>query len=171
MNLIRKYKISKILHQPLTGIEGEIIELNHSWLNDLIPFKMFEYTDSIYYMNSKGEYVLEQDNKYDRLWVRYKDFWSVLESKYLMKYKDIQILLKFMVEEAFKQKVATPTKEFASQFLEVEEAFKQKVATPINYISKTPDQVEEAFKQKVSTPYLSNFTLQSKIEEAFKEKN
>ncbi len=108
MNLVRKYKISKILNKPLEGVEAEIILFIHSWLKDLIIFQYANILTSIYYMNSMGQFVLEQDNKNDRLWVRYNDFWGVLKTKYSIEYKDIQILLKFLIEEAFKQQVATP---------------------------------------------------------------
>ncbi len=168
MNLIRKYKISKILNQPLESIEKEIIDFIHSWLSNLIPFKMDEYPDSIFYMKEDGRYVLEQNNKKDRLWVRYNDFWSVLESKYLMKYKDIQDILKFMIEEAFKQKVATPSIYRLFIPFEVEEAFKQKVATPKQQYVKQPSKVEEAFKQKVATPIHEKHAAMFRVEEAFK---
>ncbi len=58
MNLIRKYKISKITNIPLTGGEGEIIEFIHSWLKDLTPFKWNKRPDTIYFLNNKGEHVL-----------------------------------------------------------------------------------------------------------------
>ncbi len=59
MNLVRKYKISKLTNKPLKGIEHEIIEFVHSWLKDLIPFKWKKYPLDIYYMNSAGLCVLE----------------------------------------------------------------------------------------------------------------
>ncbi len=154
MNLVRKYKISKILHQPLTGMEGEIIEFIKGWLYNLIPFKTDEYPDSIYYMSSKGLYVfseglyvLEQNTKSAYIYVRWKDFWEVLETKYYIEYKDIQDIIKFMVEEAFKQKVKTPSLSSGIASFVVEEAFKQKVKTPNYFLVNTSSMIEEAFKQ------------------------
>ncbi len=171
MNLVRKYKISKILNQPLTSVEQQIILFIQSWLKDLIPFKMDEYSSSIFYMNSEGLYVLEQNTKSAYIYVRWKDFWNVLEDKYLMKYKDIQDIIKFMVEEAFKQKVATPLFSSNTSSNRVEEAFKQKVATPIGVMRQTCfSKVEEAFKQKVKTPMGWNYRSRTVIEEAFKQK-
>ncbi len=97
MNIIRKYKISKLLNKPLTGVEAEIIELIQSWLKDLIPFKIDKYPNIIYYMKEDGRYVLEQDIKNNRLWIRYEEFWKVLDKKYFLEVKYIQILLKFMI--------------------------------------------------------------------------
>ena len=61
-------------------------------------------------MNSEGKCILQQDSKNDRLWVGYYDIWLVLEMKYLLKYSEIQIVIKGMVELAFKMKVGTPGK-------------------------------------------------------------
>ncbi len=122
MNLIRKYKISKILNKPLEGVEQEIILFIHSWLSDLIPFK---YTDSesFFYMNTSGLYVLELDNQNGYLYVRWSEFWSVLENKYFISYQDTQLLLKFMIEESFKKHLAISFLIKAYMFVEIEEAF------------------------------------------------
>ncbi|MFM2393097.1 MAG: hypothetical protein RLZZ546_1079 [Bacteroidota bacterium] len=129
MNLIRKYKISKLLNKPLEGNEGEIISLIKYWLTDLYAVKLDKYPNSIFYF--KGDkYVLEQKNDSVYIYVKWKDFWEVLETKYLMKGVDIQIILKFMIEEAFKQHVKTPA----------------------CFSNKTSDKIEEAFKQHVKTP-------------------
>ncbi len=147
MNLIRKYKISKLLNKPLIGIEGEIIEFIQSWLKDLIPFKWEKRETSIIYMNSERLFVLEQDNETNILWIRYENFWGVLENKYLMGYEEIQILLKFIVEETFKQYLGLPYKTTATSHIQVEEAFKQKTSLPQSAMDY-PSNVEEAFKDK-----------------------
>jgi hypothetical protein len=58
-------------------------------------------------MNSKGEFIFEQDEENDMLWVRYQDFWSVLEDKYSLTYDDIRVIIKSMVETTYKIKVGT----------------------------------------------------------------
>jgi hypothetical protein len=63
-------------------------------LNDIIPFKHKETPDSIFYMNSKGQWIFEQDNKFDVFRVRYSIFWEVLVSKYSMKKIEIQEFIK-----------------------------------------------------------------------------
>ncbi len=191
MNLIRKYKISKLINKPLTGVETEIIDFIHEWLKDLIPFKMKAFQNSIFYMNSTGKFVLEQDNKNDRLWIRWEGFWYVLTSQYELKYTDIQILLKFMVEEAFKKELSTPLVkvqhllllveeafkkelstpevDFEESLVVVEEAFKQKVRTPKPDMILSGMEVEEAFKKKVSTPFINNYRNNNMVEEAFQQ--
>ncbi len=130
MKLIRKYKISLITGIPLAGLERDCISFMKGILEDLIPFKEETYPDSIFYMNSKGDWIFEQDNKYDMFRVRYNLVWKVLSDNYLMKDIDIQEFIKYMVEEAFKHKVSTPTMKDSFRIYMVEEAFKQKVSTP-----------------------------------------
>lgn len=50
---------------------------------------IFQACYSIFYMNSKGDWIFEQNGNSDYFWVRYKD---------------IQEFIKYMVEEAFKSK-------------------------------------------------------------------
>ncbi len=108
MNLIRKYKISKLTGIPLAGLEGKIVSFMKGILEDLIPFKEETYPNSIFYMNSKGEWIFEQDNKYNVFCVRYDIVWNILEEGYSMKTSEIQEFIKYMVEEAFNHKVSTP---------------------------------------------------------------
>ena len=148
-NLIRKYKIHQ-LTPVLLKQELEIINFIKDKINNLTEFKDIEYPDSIFYMNSEGEYILEQDDKNERLWVRYKEFWEVLETKYLLEYADIQSLIYYIVEEAFKRKVYTPGNSIGTYFTGVEQTFKRKVYTPYENNCVHAPSVEIRFKQKVS---------------------
>ncbi len=65
-----------------------------------------------------------------------------------MNYDDIQKLLKFMVEEAFKQHVSTPQLHHQQPVAWIEEAFK-KVGTPYLFSIVNMVKVEEAFKQEI----------------------
>lgn len=88
--------------------ELEIINFIKDKLSDLIAYKDENHPETIFYRNSEDKWVLEQDNLNDTLWVKYKDFWSVLGIKYSMKFKDIQLVIKYMVEQKFKIKVSMP---------------------------------------------------------------
>jgi len=105
-NLYRKYKISQLLDEPLLGKDKEIIEFILDKIKDLTIF--IDDKNRHNYMNSKGEFIFEQDEKNDRLWVRYHDFWSVLEDKYSLNIDDTQYIIKGMVETTYKMKVGTP---------------------------------------------------------------
>jgi hypothetical protein len=105
-NLYRKYKISQLLDEPLHNEEKEIIDFISDKIKDLTLF--IDNGNYYYYMNSIGEFIFEQDEKNDRLLIRYDGFWSVLEDKYLLKYADIQVIIKSMVETTYKMSVGTP---------------------------------------------------------------
>ena len=105
-NLIRRYKISRAINEPLEGKDKEIIDFIKSKIDGLTIFQMNDY--KINFMNSEGNCIMQQDSKNDYLWVRHEGFWSVLETKYLLIYEDIQIVMKGMVELAFKLRVSTP---------------------------------------------------------------
>ena len=102
-NFYRRYKISQITNDSITLEEKEIVEFILDKIKDLTLF-IDEY-GCHYYMNNKGEFIFQQDDKNDTLWVRYQDFWSVLEKKYSLNRDDIQIIIKGMVETAYKMRV------------------------------------------------------------------
>jgi hypothetical protein len=104
-NLYRRYKISLITNDGITSEENEIIEFILDKINYLTLI-IDEYGYN--YINSKEEFILRHDEKSETLWVRYQDFWSVLETKYLLQYVDIRDIIKSMVETTYKIKVGTP---------------------------------------------------------------
>ncbi len=174
MNIIRKYKISKLINKPLTGVDNEIIELIQSWLKDLIPFQMDEYPDSIFYMKKDGRYVLELNTKNKYLYVRWNDFWCVLSNKFSLNYQDIQNIIKFLIEETFKQEVEKPSIKNGVLLHTIEEAFKKAVSTPsltsFNGLTIRGNVIEEAFKQNIGTPTCPLQVHTHAIEEVFKQK-
>ncbi len=112
MNLIRKYKLSKVLNQPLTGIELEIIKFIESKISNLIEFKLDNYPDSIFYLDDAGKLILEfieLENGNYGLYVRYNNFWEILDIKYSMEYSDTQSIIQYLVENSFKSKIETTT--------------------------------------------------------------
>ncbi len=130
MNLIRKYKISKIINKPLIGVEQEIILLIKSWMNDLVPFEMDEYPNNIFYMNIDNKCILKKDTMDNTFSVRYNGVWEVLSNKYKFEYIDTHMLLKFMIEDAFKIQISDINYGIGSAYI-IEEEF-QKRNTKIN---------------------------------------
>ena len=121
-NLYIRYKISQLLDEPLSNKEKEIVDFILDKIKDLTLF--IDEDGRHNYMNSKGEFIFEQDEKNDRLWVRYYVFWSVLEDEYSLKYDDIQDIIKGMVETAYKMRVGTPKRVLPSTVNQVETAYK-----------------------------------------------
>ena len=105
-NLYRKYKISQLTNEGITSDEKQIIEFILDKIKDLTLF-VDEY-GCHNYINSKDEWIFEQDEKNGILWVRNQDFWSVLMDKYSLNRDDIQVIIKGMVETTYKMRVGTP---------------------------------------------------------------
>ena len=126
MNIIRKLKISDIVPVEFSELEQGIIDIFNDNLSDLVVFIDESKPDEINYMKSDGTFIMQQDNKNHILRVRYKGFWEVLESKFSMKYSDIQILIQYMIERAFKIKVSIPQQIYRLILHRVERAFKNK---------------------------------------------
>lgn len=124
MNLLRKIKFSKLIKVSFSETELEILNFINSKISNLISFQIETKPDIIFYMNSEGLYILEQDNKNDRLGVRYLEFWKVLHDKYKIQYNEVQKILKFMLKEDFKHKIGTPYIALSSTAILVEEFYK-----------------------------------------------
>ena len=125
-NLYRRYKISQLLEEPLSNKEKEIVDFILDKIKDLTLFIDDGYQN---YMNSKGEFIFEQDEKNDTLWVRYQDFWSVLEKRYSLNIDDIQVIIKGMVETTYKMRVGTPSFAYKTKSLKVGTTYKMRVGT------------------------------------------
>lgn len=95
MNLVRKYKLSKLINVPFTKKEQKIISLLNTWLRDLTIFKTNEHPDKIFYMNKKGKFVISYNDKQNKIYFQYNDFFEKFEKlnnfidllKYFLKIK------------------------------------------------------------------------------------
>ena len=88
INIYRRYKISLITNEGITDKEKEIVEFVLDKIKDLTIF-IDEYGGCYNYMNSNDEFIFEYDKISNVLLIRYDDFWSVLNSKYLIEHNDI----------------------------------------------------------------------------------
>jgi hypothetical protein len=102
-NLYRKYKISLITNEGIASDEKEIIEFIIDKIKDLTLF--IDDIGRHNYMNSKGDFIFEQNEKNGKLWVRREGFWEVLDDKYSLNYNDIQAIIKSIVETTYKMSV------------------------------------------------------------------
>ena len=150
-NLYRRYKISQLLDEPLLGKDKEIVEFILDKIKDLTLF-IDEYGRHNY-MNSKGEFIFQQDEKNDILWIRHRDFWSVLEKKYSLNRDDIQVIIKSMVETTYKMRVGTPLLLLTRQVRLVENTYKMRVGTPDNFHINITHLVETTYKISVGIKY------------------
>lgn len=72
-----------------------------------------------------GQWIFYQDSKNEKFWVHHYKFWALFESKFHLKYEEIQAITKVLVEEALKREVTTPTKYHIEWRTPVEEALKR----------------------------------------------
>ena len=85
-------KMKEVVDQNL---EGCVIKTHEEW------------PDHYFFM--KGDrYVMDQDQKYNTLWVRYDGFWSIFSNDFSLERTDIQAIIKFLVEQHLKSKIGTP---------------------------------------------------------------
>ncbi len=132
MILLRQYKLWK-LNIPVDSKFIEIFEFVNSTISNLQTFEMSEYADWLFFMNSENLNILQFETKKRILYVRYSNFWEVLETKYNLEYSDIQPFIQSLVEEAYKIKVETTAWVTLTALTVVEEAYKIKVETTISF--------------------------------------
>ena len=100
----------KLFIQSIDSKENQNDERDKWFLSILKDLKVGEIHDNyILYYNSKNEYAF-QDDKNGRIWVSYCIIWKVLETKYHMKYVDIQEYIKDMLFKHLNWKVTTPSR-------------------------------------------------------------
>ena len=103
----------KLFLELIDGFEWKY-DLNQ-YQNSLFGFKNDDCLFKIYSeggLNQKKiianyRFEIEQDFKNATFWFNYEKIWSVFESKFDMKYNDIQHFMKCMVEKHLKMKVCT----------------------------------------------------------------
>lgn len=101
MNLIRKYKCYKLTGK-IDDKTKEIFNFVNENLLNLNKFEVGYYKGWIFYMNSNGKCILEYClNNFD-LFVKYYDFWEVLETKFNLNYYDIQDFIYYRVVKVYK---------------------------------------------------------------------
>ena len=100
-----------------SGIETEEIKSLNKFFDDLFSdLKIYTDGDNPDLIFMKGDICfMEQDLKNAVLWCRYKDFWRVLEYQYHCTYEEIQGIIQYKVEEAFKMRSLIP-KELGIKF-------------------------------------------------------
>ena len=175
----------------LTGNKNPIVELFNEITKDTMIIKCDVYhkhgLEFIYHKD--GEWIFYQDSQNGEFWCNYTRYWSLFESNLKLEYGEIQAITKYLVEEALKREVGTPSGEYLLGINRVEEALKQEVSTPnrsyqksfglveealkrevgtVEFVVFTPPPVEEALKREIGTPHEEYFLLKIKVEEALK---
>jgi hypothetical protein len=150
MKEIRDIKIDLVM-----GNKNPIIERFMEITKDLCIIKCDVYHKDgleFIYHNKDGEWIFYQDCKNEKFWTHYYRYWEILEREFHLEYEEIQALTKFLVEEALKREVGTPTSNGILNESQVEEALKQELTTPYSISNNLSKVLEKVLKRELSTP-------------------
>ena len=86
-------------------VRAVLLYLNKNFGN-LIPKTNSEFPNSVFYVNSDNEVMMEYGEKV--VVIHYKQIWSKIESLFHLNYGDIQSIMKVWVEEAYKLEGVIP---------------------------------------------------------------
>ncbi len=148
MNLLRKYKISKITNTPLSDNDKTVLDFIQDILKDLTPFVHKEYPESIFLMNSKNKWILLHSPRFKYLGIRHDGFWQVLDEKYKLSNNDIESILKYLLEDVFKEKIYKTPEIFNFPIGNLDDVYKKIDYPRIRTGSHMP--IEEDFKLKMN---------------------
>jgi hypothetical protein len=165
MKEIRDIKIDLVM-----GNKNPIIDLFCEITKDLKIINCDVYNeDGLEFIYHKdGQWIFYQDFKKEKFWTHYYRYWEILEREFHLEYEEIQALTKFLVEEALKREVGTPSSFIFPPAILVEEALKREVGTPTSNGILNESQVEEALKREVTTPRVLKQKVSFKVEEALR---
>lgn len=146
MKELRDIKLDLIM-----GNQNPIIELFHEITSgiQIINCNVYNKDGSEFIYHKDGEWIFYQDCKNERFWTHYYNYWELFESKFHLKYDEIQAITKVLVEEALKREVSTPKSMNLIPLQKVEDALKREVSTPARGSFFIHNVVEEALKREV----------------------
>ena len=86
------------------------------WLNqhfgNLTLKKHIDHPNSVFYVNSDNEVIMEYDKKNENVYIHYDHIWSKIESLFHLNYGETQSIMKVWLEEAYKLGGVTPAISF-----------------------------------------------------------
>jgi hypothetical protein len=90
-------------------LERVVIKWLNNYFGDLTTKKHKDNPDSVFYVNSHNEVMMESDKKNERVYINYAHIWSKIESLFHLDYNDTQSIMKVWLEETYKLEGVTPT--------------------------------------------------------------
>ena len=101
-------------------VRAVLLYLNNNFGN-LTPKTAEKYPDSIFYVNSDNEVMMEYDKENEYVFIHYENIWSKIKSLFHLNYNDIQSIMKVWVEEDYKLGGVTPELYHFSEYGTLEE--------------------------------------------------
>ena len=85
-----------------------LLYLNKNFGN-LTPMTNSEFPNSVFYVNTDNEVIMEYDKENEHVWIDYYNFWSKIESLFSLNYRETQSIMKVWLEETYKLEGVTPS--------------------------------------------------------------
>ena len=144
MKELRDIKLDLIM-----GNQNPIIELFHEITSgiEIINCNVYNKDVSEFIYHKDGQWIFYQDCKNEKFWTHYYNYWELFESKFHLKYDEIQAITKYLVEETLKREAGTPSRTYERR-IKVEEALKREVGTPKSNLIPL-QKVEDALKRNL----------------------
>jgi hypothetical protein len=77
-----------------------LLYLNKNFGN-LTPKTNSKYPNSVFYVDSDNEVMMEYNKKNDEVYIHYERIWSKIESLFSLEYDDIQSIMKIWLERDY----------------------------------------------------------------------
>ena len=179
--LIRQLKIDMI-----TDAYNPIIEWFNSIWNDLYVTETSVYHNNggelIYFIlnNDVKKIIFYQDDSNENFWCHYDNYWSILESKHKLNYKDIQSINKFIVENGLNNSIGTSIHKIGKNYLTINNALNNNEANneaksiPIPSGSFGNNRINHCLNNNVDNnvirPIVVDISTELKVEDALNKK-
>ena len=165
MKEIRDIKIDLVM-----GNQNPIIDLFCEITSgiEIINCNVYNEEGLEFIYHKDGQWIFYQDSKNEKFWTHYYKYWELFESNFGLKYKEIQAITKYLVEETLKREVSPPFTLNLAYSYKVEETLKREVSPPTALLGPTGLKVEETLKREVSPPSRHPGVTNSNIEDALK---
>ena len=89
-----------------------------------------KYPNSVFYVNSDNEILMEYTKKNEYVLLHYDQIWSRIKSLFPLNSSEIKSIMKHWLEETYKLKGVTPYSKKGSLTTVLEETYKLKGVTP-----------------------------------------
>ena len=101
-------------------VRAVLLYLNKNFGN-LTPKKHKDHPNSVFYVNTDNEVMMEYDKENEYVFIHYENIWSKIKSLFHLNYNDIQSIMKVWVEEDYKLGGVTPELYHFSEYGTLEE--------------------------------------------------
>lgn len=81
----------------------------NKFFGDLTTKTSEEFTDSVFFVNSDNEILMEYLKDMNRVFIHYGKIWSKIEKLFSLKFRETQSIMKHWLEEHYNFRDITPT--------------------------------------------------------------